>query len=75
MIAALEHNATLITPMMPRRWQDPINGPCRARTGVGVNPPAASWIIDRPHPAASWIIDRPHPAASWIIDRPIPAAS
>ena len=28
-------------PRMSRWWQDPINGPCRARTGVGVNPPSA----------------------------------
>jgi hypothetical protein len=61
--------------MMSRRWQDPINGSCRASQGWCLGPPIASWIIDRPIPAASWIIDRPIPAASWIIARTIPIAS
>jgi hypothetical protein len=42
--------------------------------GVGFNPPAASWIIDRPITAASWIINRPIPNAMRIDPRPIPAA-
>jgi hypothetical protein len=69
-------------PMMPRQWQDPINGPCRASQGWCLGPPTPSWIIDRPIPAAWWIIDRaipivvirePHnPRRRRPHDRPLP---
>ena len=81
----LWHDVRVITPMMPRWWQNPTNGPCRASQGWrrSADPKiersesqevdSAQAIIDPP--AASWIIDRPLTAASWIIDRPITAAS
>jgi hypothetical protein len=38
--------------------------PWGGSTGVGLGPPNAWWIIDRPIPAAWWIIDRAIIAAS-----------